>query len=128
MPELAGAGGHGGGAAAAVRLCHGEEIAEGAARGFGLGDDGEDTIFVVRTDGVLRGWRNACPHIDGAPMAWRKDAYLNAEGSRIVCSAHGAEFLPETGLCVSGPCLGRSLVSVPLTLDADGFVHAAPQE
>ncbi|WP_237152233.1 Rieske (2Fe-2S) protein [Oryzibacter oryziterrae] len=116
------------GASASARLCPEAEIVEGAARGFDLGEDGVDTMFVVRTGGVLRGWRNACPHIDGAPMAWRKDAYLNADGSRIVCHAHGAEFLPETGLCVSGPCLGRSLTSVPLTLGVDGFVLAEPRK
>ncbi len=104
----------------AVRLCPADTIEEGQARGFDLDGEGEDKIFVVRSEGELRGWRNACPHINGAPMAWRKDAYLNAEGSRIVCHAHGAEFLPESGLCIRGPCVGKRLIAAPVTVDVSG--------
>ena len=86
-----------------LALGRADEIGEGRARGFDIDEDGEEKLFVVRTDGVLRAWRDACPHIDGAPMAWRRDAYLNEAGARIVCHAHGAEFLPESGLCVLGP-------------------------
>ena len=107
-----------------LRLCQAAEIAEGRARGFDLKDRGQDTVFVVRSHGVLRAWRNACPHIDGAPMAWRKDAYMSADGSRIVCHAHGAEFLPDTGLCVRGPCLGKRLSPVPIAVDGSGDVFA----
>jgi nitrite reductase/ring-hydroxylating ferredoxin subunit len=106
------------------RLCRAAEIEEGRARGFDLEDQGHDTVFVVRFEGVLRAWRNACPHIDGAPMAWRKDAYMSADGLRIVCHAHGAEFLPDTGLCVRGPCFGKRLCSVPIAVDASGNVFA----
>jgi nitrite reductase/ring-hydroxylating ferredoxin subunit len=57
-------------------------------------------------------------------MAWRKDAYMSADGSRIVCHAHGAEFLPDTGLCVRGPCLGKRLSPVPIAVDGSGDVFA----
>lgn len=53
-------------------------------------------------------------------MAWRKDAYLNAAGDRIVCAAHGALFEPDTGLCVQGPCLGQRLQALPFVVDALG--------
>jgi nitrite reductase/ring-hydroxylating ferredoxin subunit len=46
-------------------------------------------------------------------MAWRRDAYLNAAGDRIVCAAHGALFEIDTGLCVLGPCLGEQLQRIP---------------
>ncbi|MGV7215212.1 Rieske (2Fe-2S) protein [Bradyrhizobium sp. UFLA05-112] len=103
-----------------IRLCRSEEIGEGQSRGFDLGDEDQDTIFVVRCRGALHAWRNACPHVDGAPMAWRRDAYLNADGTRIVCHAHGAQFMPDTGLCVQGPCLGKRLIPVGFVTDADG--------
>lgn len=73
--------------------------------------EGRDTIFAVRRGG-LHAWRDACPHWPGTPMAWRKDAYLNGDGSRIVCHAHGAQFDIETGLCSLGPCVGESLEPV----------------
>ncbi|MDN5005592.1 Rieske (2Fe-2S) protein [Bradyrhizobium sp. GCM10027634] len=103
-----------------LRIGRADEIGEGQSRGFDPHESGEDTMFVVRQGGVLQAWRNACPHIDGAPMAWRKDAYLNADGSRIVCHAHGAEFLPDSGICVQGPCVGKKLTAVPIIVDRRG--------
>lgn len=104
------------------RLCSVDEVGEGRSRGFDPKDEGQDSMFLVRTDGVLRAWVNACPHIDGAPMAWRTDGYMSADGKRIVCHGHGAEFLPDTGVCVAGPCLGRSLHSVAIAIDGAGGV------
>jgi nitrite reductase/ring-hydroxylating ferredoxin subunit len=103
----------------AVTLGPASAVAEGTARGFDPHDDGQDSIFAVRVGGILTVWRNACPH-QGAAMALRKDVYLNAEATRIVCHAHGAQFLPESGLCVQGPCLGRRLRAVVCEVDARG--------
>lgn len=100
-----------------VLLGRRDEIADGAARGFDPDGAGRDTLFVVAKGGALYGYRNACPHMAGAPMAWRKHAYLNGDGSRIVCFAHGAQFRPEDGRCVLGPCLGQSLQPVTLEID-----------
>ncbi|MBA2960489.1 MULTISPECIES: Rieske (2Fe-2S) protein [Ramlibacter] len=102
-----------------IRLCHSGEIAEGSARGFDPKGSGRDTMFVVRRDG-LHAWRNACPHWTGTSMAWRKDAYLNADGSRIVCAAHGAQFDIWSGACILGPCIGESLVRVTLIESEEG--------
>lgn len=99
-----------------LRLCREDEIAEAASRGFDPLGEGRDTMFVVRHQDQLYGWRNACPHYDFARMNWRKDAFLDADGTRIVCAAHGALFMPDTGTCILGPCLGQSLTPVPLTL------------
>lgn len=106
----------------AIPLCLADAVEEGRARGFDPEDDGQDSVFVVRTQGVLRAWRDACPHIGGAPMAWRKDEYLNAKATRIVCHAHGAEFLPESGLCVQGPCVGKRLTAVPVEINETGLL------
>lgn len=105
-----------------MRLCHLDELPEGSSRGFDPFSNGRDTLFVVRRGRSLLGWANACPH-HGTPMAWRKDAYLNAARDRIVCAAHGAQFEIDTGRCTLGPCLGQSLTPVPLTLDDDGAVR-----
>ena len=92
-----------------------EGLADGQARGHAaLG------IFVVRHRGQVHAWRDACPHYGSTPLAWRRDAYLNADASRIVCAAHGAQFEPDTGLCTLGPCLGQSLTRVVLRLNAAG--------
>jgi len=110
-----------------MRLCHLDDLPDGDARGFELrpidGSPGRDTVFIVRQGASLHGWLNVCPH-HAAPLAWRKDAYLNAARDRIVCSAHGAQFEIHTGRCTLGPCLGQALTPMPLTID-DGEVHLA---
>lgn len=105
-----------------MRLCHESDVGEGCSRGFDPLGVGSDTMFLVRHQGRLHAWRNACPHIDGAPMAWRKDAYMNGRRTHVACHAHGAWFAPDTGLCVQGPCLGRSLESLAIEIDQQGQV------
>jgi nitrite reductase/ring-hydroxylating ferredoxin subunit len=57
-------------------------------------------------------------------MAWRKNAYLNAAHTHIVCSGHGAQFEIATGLCTLGPCFGESLTAVPVAVRPDGVIAA----
>lgn len=103
-------------------LCHVDDIPDGQSRGFDPDATGRDTVFIVRQGERLHGYRNACPHIDGAPMAWRKDAYLSGDRRHIACHAHGARFDIQTGRCVLGPCLGQSLTPVHLQLLCGGQV------
>jgi nitrite reductase/ring-hydroxylating ferredoxin subunit len=110
-----------------VRLCHASEVAEGRARGFDPTGCGRDTLFVVRRGG-LHAWRNACPHWDGASLPWRKDAFLNADATCIVCAAHGAQFEIDTGLCTLGPCVGQSLTRVTLVEAHDGSLNVPLSE
>lgn len=102
------------------------DLPHGQSRGFDPRGTGRDTVFIVRCSETLHAWRDACPHLgnEGSPMAWRKDAYLNADASRIVCSAHGALFLPDSGECTRGPCMGQSLFPVRLECSAAGDVYA----
>lgn len=101
-------------------LCRTAEIEDRAARGFPLSGETRDTIFVVRRNDVVTGWLNACPHVSGAPLAWRKDAYLSADSQAIVCYGHGAIFDVETGVCTHGPCIGQALTPVMLEQDPQG--------
>lgn len=102
-------------------LCRDHELAEGQVRGFDPEGEGQDTLFVLRHEGRLHAWANACPHM-GVPMAWRRHAYLNANGTHVQCHAHGALFDKASGLCVQGPCLGQSLRRRELVVDQDGQV------
>lgn len=92
--------------------------------GFTYKSPGRDKLFVVKHQGRLHAWLNDCPHWPGSPMAWRRDAYLNRDATRIVCSGHGAEFEIHTGRCTHGPCLGDSLQPVKLDIDAEWRIHA----
>ena len=106
-----------------IVLCHLDDLPDGQSRGFDPEGSGQDSILVVRQGARLRGYRDLCPHYGDTPMAWRRHAYLNAEGTYIVCAAHGALFEIDGGACVRGPCLGQALTPVTLAVDADGAVH-----
>lgn len=110
------------GARAPTPLCALGDLADGEARGFDVPGLPFRVILVRRGDRV-HGWRDLCPHYaGGTPMAWKRDAYLNGARSHIACHAHGAWFEIDTGVCVQGPCLGRRLTRVPLTIGQNGLV------
>ncbi|HEX5392752.1 MAG TPA: Rieske 2Fe-2S domain-containing protein [Rhodocyclaceae bacterium] len=111
-----------------VRLCRLEDLPDGAARGFDPAHSGRDTLFVVRRGDALHAWHDRCPHYGDTPLPWRKDAYLNGGGTRIVCAAHGAQFDIASGACLLGPCLGQALDPVALTVTAEGDVLMAETE
>lgn len=115
----------------ALLLCRAEDIAEGEARGFGPLEGYRRKILVLRRNGTLHAWLDACPHYPGGtPMAWKTDAYLNGEKTHIACHSHGALFDMESGECVLGPCLGQQLTRIALTVSDEGeiFVAAAQEE
>ncbi len=105
-------------------MCHQARLAEGCALGFDPHHEGRDTLLVLRWQGLLRAWLNSCPHLE-VPMHYRKGRFLSADGQYIVCFAHGALFVPDTGLCVLGPCLGQSLHPQSLSVDEEGGVWLA---
>jgi len=102
-----------------VSLCRLDELPEGESRGFDPLGNGYDTMFIVRRGNRLHAWRDECPHLNGAPMAWRKDQYLNARGDRIMCGSHGAQFDIVTGVCIVGPCIGQALKPLHLAVHGD---------
>lgn len=97
-----------------------DDFEEGQSVGFLENEEGQDTFFVIKAQGQLFAWLNACPHVNGAPMAWRKNAYMNGSKTHIVCHAHGALFEPTTGLCIQGPCRGQFLSEVNVLVDQAG--------
>jgi nitrite reductase/ring-hydroxylating ferredoxin subunit len=107
-----------------VRLCRVDELEERCARGFDPASSGRDALFLVRLDGRLHGWLDRCPHEGDTPLPYRRHAYLNRDGTRIVCFAHGGQFDIATGQGLAGPCLGMALTPVALRVTADGEVLA----
>jgi nitrite reductase/ring-hydroxylating ferredoxin subunit len=101
-------------------LCALEDIPDGGARGFPAAPGGFTGLFAIRRGEAVHVYVNSCPHI-GVPLDWAPDRFLNRDGSRIICSTHGAEFGIEDGLCVSGPCLGDRLEPVTAEIQ-DGRV------
>jgi nitrite reductase/ring-hydroxylating ferredoxin subunit len=110
----------------AIVLCRLDEVLEGQSRGFDPLDTGKDSVFALRHEGEVCVYRNSCPHL-AVRLEYRKDRFLSVDGRQIVCYAHGARFLPDTGLCVYGPCLGERLSALKWHAEADWLVLEAGQ-
>jgi nitrite reductase/ring-hydroxylating ferredoxin subunit len=102
-------------------LCAVEDIPDGGSKGFPPPPGGFTGLFAVRQGGEIRVYVNSCPHL-GTPLDWAPDRFLSADGSRIICSMHGAEFAIDDGLCLRGPCLGERLEAVMIDIE-DGVLH-----
>ena len=103
-------------------LCRLDDIEDGQAKGFTLGSGpGARETFVVRESGRVFGYVNSCPHL-GTPLNWQDDRFISDASGLILCATHGALFEIEDGACVSGPCAGQALETVPVALDAEGRV------
>ena len=74
--------------------------------------------FVIRISDGVHAYVNRCAHL-GYPLNYLPDEFLSYDRNYIQCTMHGALFEKETGLCVSGPCLGRSLVGIPARIEND---------
>ncbi len=102
---------------------HRDDFAELASREFRLGQgDWPLRVFVIKTEQRWFAYRNQCPHA-GLPLNWSPDVFLTADGGLIQCQAHGALFEKETGLCVGGPCPGRSLQAYAVEEAPDGSLY-----
>jgi len=92
-----------------LRLCAIDEVADPGSKGFVFRkDDALFAGFLVRRDGEIVGYIDRCPHI-GTPLGFLPDRFLTREADLILCATHGALFRIGDGLCVAGPCEGRSL-------------------
>ena len=107
-----------------LRLCPAAEVPEGGGRGFVFGRMPEEfRVFVIRWQGELRAYENACPHA-GVSLDWTPDRFFDRTGALLICALHGARFRPDDGLCVAGPCRGLRLPALALECDGDGVLHA----
>ena len=115
-------------------ICALADMPLNAARGFTLfGDNENDKLELIvwrrgaaaeGTD-ALAGFINQCPHM-GLPLETFPDRFLSADGTALICSAHGARFRFD-GACFTGPCKSQNLQAVTLKLrDGHIFLAAGP--
>lgn len=106
-------------------VCRLADLEEHGARAFSVGGgDWPLRGFVVRTGDGVRGYVNRCPHA-GHPLNFLPHRFLTPDRALILCASHGALFDKESGLCLAGPCPGRTLSPIPLVVVAD-LVLLAP--
>lgn len=99
-------------------LCSTHDINESEAKSFALN---ETPVFAVKQDGQIFIYENACPHI-GIRLEFVENQFLDMEKRFIQCSNHNALFEIDSGLCVSGPCHGKSLKPIPFEVHDNQIV------
>jgi len=108
----------------AYAICGVGDIPNRRARAFSLlreGPDGREPfhIVLVRWDRKIHGYVNRCPH-HGSPLDWERDQFFDGGGTKLMCGKHGATFTIDSGTCIAGPCAGRPLERLHLSiLDGD---------
>lgn len=103
-------------------ICDADALVEGA-RGvrFTVERHGRpEPAFVVRYDGTARAFLNRCAHVP-VQLDWNEGEFFDLSRLYLICSTHGAMYLPDSGHCVGGPCGGRGLVRLRVE-ETDGKV------
>ena len=101
-------------------VCSLADLPEGSSRGFSIrGAEAVcEDIFLVHKNGRVSAYLNSCPHT-GGPLDWVPDKFLNLDGDLIQCATHEALFRIDDGVCIAGPCAGRSLTPLRVEICND---------
>jgi nitrite reductase/ring-hydroxylating ferredoxin subunit len=93
-----------------ILICAADAV-ENGGRGvrFPVTAGGEDaTGFVVRHEGKAYAYLNRCAHVP-IELDWAQGEFFESSKLYIMCSTHGAVYMPESGYCAGGPCRGGRL-------------------
>lgn len=88
--------------------------------------DGRADGFVVRYQGVVRGYLDRCAHV-GIELDWERNKFFDRSGLYLMCATHGAVYAPESGRCAGGPCRGQGLRVITVE-ERDGTVCWRPDQ
>jgi nitrite reductase/ring-hydroxylating ferredoxin subunit len=88
---------------------------------FEIERDGKSMqAFAIRFRGRVHGYLNRCAHVP-IELDWNHGEFFDSSKLYLMCSTHGAMYVPETGRCIGGPCRGGRLEPVVLE-ESDGQV------
>ncbi len=114
--------------AAEILVCEADALLEGG-KGirFPVRAGGEDTTgFVVRFGGKVYGYLNRCAHVP-IELDWAEGEFFESSGLYIMCSTHGAIYMPENGQCAGGPCRGGRLRPIAVS-EHDQNIYWQPDD
>ena len=109
-------------------ICEADALVDGG-KGvrFPVTAGAEDTTgFVVRYGGAVYGYLNRCAHVP-IELDWAEGEFFESSGLYLMCSTHGAIYVPETGRCAGGPCRGGRLRPVAV-VERDGKLYWQPDD
>ena len=78
--------------------------------------NGEFPVLLVKVVSGIKAYVNACPH-QYLPLDYHGKQLLSEDGAKLMCTAHGASFVAETGDVIAGA--DCALDAVPLELRGD---------
>ncbi|MBR2515335.1 MAG: Rieske 2Fe-2S domain-containing protein [Halomonas sp.] len=84
-----------------------------------ISNGGSFPVIVTRIEGAIYCYVNACPH-QYLPLNYRSESIISSDGSRLLCSAHGAAFDSKTGNCLTGAF--DKLDAIPVFENQEGNV------
>jgi len=112
----------------AIPICASDAVVEGG-KGvrFPVTAGGEDsTGFVIRFGNAVYAYLNRCAHVP-IELDWNEGEFFESSGLYLMCSTHGAVYIPESGRCAGGPCRGGRLR--PITVfERDNQIYWRPDE
>ena len=73
--------------------------------------------FALRIDGSVVAYINRCAHVP-TELDWNPGEFFDAGRTTIVCAVHGAQYAPQSGHCLGGPC-GRGRL-MPVAVSESG--------
>jgi nitrite reductase/ring-hydroxylating ferredoxin subunit len=103
-------------------ICGSSALAEGGAgvRFMVATGEGPQPAFAVRFRGKAYAYINRCAHVP-VELDWQDGAFFDYSKLYLICATHGATYLPESGVCVLGPCKGKRLASLAVE-ERDGQI------
>lgn len=79
--------------------------------------------FVVHFDGQYFAYLNRCGHI-AVQLDYMSGEFFSDDGQTLVCATHGAEYAPDSGACLGGPCYGVGLEPIAIEVEGDTITLA----
>jgi nitrite reductase/ring-hydroxylating ferredoxin subunit len=103
-----------------------QELSDPDCREFSIGDgDWPFQGFVVRFGDQIFAYQNHCAHL-GHQLNWMPDSFLTKDRRNIICASHGALYEIDSGLCIAGPCLGKTLHPVEVRVENNEIIVRGP--
>ena len=112
----------------AIYICDSGSLADGGkglrfpVQAYGAAATG----FVVRFQGQVHAYLNRCAHVP-IELDWAEGEFFDSSKLFIMCSTHGAIYMPESGACAGGPCRGGRLRAIAVH-EAEGRISLQPDQ
>ncbi len=105
------------------QICASSDVVEkGSGFVYRVEKDGQIwSAFVIRFNGEALAYLNACAHV-GLRLNGDSNEFFDRDLKLLLCMSHGAAYVPDSGVCVRGPCKGLGLIPLKI-LEQDASIY-----